>query len=83
MSFALSGLPPVLIGVFREPALLHDVPRRATVTAEGPVRLWSIRREPFLRVLGDAAPRVRAGDVVPGPAGPGAEPGLAGAGLIV
>jgi CRP-like cAMP-binding protein len=63
---------------FGEIALLHNVPRQATVRAVESVRLWSIERDAFLSILGGTAPSART----PAPLALGG-PEIAGAGLIV
>jgi CRP-like cAMP-binding protein/predicted MFS family arabinose efflux permease len=77
---------------FGEIALLHDVPRTATVTTIGEVRLWSLDRAAFLQLLAGSSLRVGAGsDGEPAPLGsdpedrrdPDEDSGLAGAGLLV
>lgn len=57
---------------FGEVALLHNVPRTATVTATTDVTLWSLGRDQFLAALRSAAPVDRA-----------ATGAVASAGLIV
>lgn len=47
---------------FGELALLHDVPRTATVTALTPLRLHAIRREPFLAVVAGVRESVDAAE---------------------
>jgi MFS family permease len=39
---------------FGELALLRDIPRMATVTAESPVTLWTVERDAFLAAIGAA-----------------------------
>lgn len=80
---------------FGEIALLHRVPRTATVSAAGELALWSLERDVFLRLLGEPATvsggldRVPASAAGPKPAGLDltgtdlAGPELAGAGQIV
>jgi MFS family permease len=46
-------------GTFGEIALIHDMPRTATVRATAPTRLLAIEREPFLEAL-TGQPRSRA-----------------------
>lgn len=49
---------------FGEIALLHDVPRTATVQAVGPVRLVVLRRDEFLRVVTSSPTARQAADDV-------------------
>lgn len=70
---------------FGEIALLHSVPRTATVSAAGPVTVWVLDRDEFLKILEGASPAERSvpssSPLVRGER-PG-EMGLEGAGLIV
>jgi MFS family permease len=42
-------------GWFGELALLRDIPRTATVTAEGAVSMWAVQRDSFLAAVGAAS----------------------------
>lgn len=66
---------------FGEIALLHQVPRTATVIAREPCRLWVLERPTFLRLLGRATPATARGSVVPPESQPDAT--VLGAGLVV
>lgn len=66
---------------FGEIALLHQVPRTATVIARQSCRLWVLERPAFLRLLERATPATAGGSAVPPESQPDGTVG--GAGLLV